>query len=233
MLIKAIVFDMDDTLFQEKEYVLSGFLAVGKWLEETRNIRNFYIYAKNRFNRGERKYVFNKALEDLNISYDHAFIKKLIDVYRTHQPNIFLLEDAKHVLDTLQDSIKVGLITDGYSIAQRQKFNALGISNKFNTVIFSDEFGRENWKPSQLPYEKASYSLQCLPDECVYVGDNENKDFITAKKLGWLTVYIDRNEGIYSHVNVTDEHKAHYKINDLRELSNINELKHLFKLQTA
>jgi putative hydrolase of the HAD superfamily len=233
MPIKAVVFDMDDTLFNETDYVLSGFLAVDKWLEETIGLIGFYHHAVERFNNGERKYIFNQVLESLNVRYNQYFISQLIDVYRNHKPIISLLEDAKYILNNLQDSIKVGLITDGYLSSQKQKFDALGIRERFDTVIFTDELGRENWKPNPLPYEHACLKLQCLPSECVYIGDNVNKDFITAKKLGWLTVHINRNKGIYSQTNVSFEYEADYKIHNLKELFNIGKLKHLFKLQVV
>jgi putative hydrolase of the HAD superfamily len=69
--------------------------------------------------------------------------------------------------------------------------------------------------------------------EVVYIGDNPNKDFVTAKKLGWLTVHINRTNGIYSFSNVSPEFQAHYKIQDLHELTKIPQLKHLFNYQTV
>jgi putative hydrolase of the HAD superfamily len=234
MPIKAIVFDMDDTLFKETDYVLSGFLDVDQWLKETQGVIGFYKLAVELFNKGKRKYIFNKVLESLNLPYNQNFINQLIGVYRNHTPSISLFEDAKHVLDNLQDSIKIGLITDGYLSSQKLKFDALGIQEKFDTVIFTDELGREHWKPNPLPYEQACLKLKCLPSECIYIGDNVNKDFVTAKKLGWLTVHINRNdEGIYSKAKVSNEFEADYQINDMKELFHIERLKHLFKLQVV
>ncbi|MFD1359129.1 HAD family hydrolase [Fictibacillus halophilus] len=233
MPIKAVVFDMDDTLFKEADYVLSGFLAVDKWLKETIGLSGFYQHAVELFSKGERKYIFNQVLESLKVRCNKNFICQLIDVYRNHTPIISLFEDAKYVLNNLQDSIKIGLITDGYLSSQKQKFDALGIHEKFDTVIFTDELGREHWKPNPLPYEQACLKLECLHSECIYIGDNVNKDFVTAKKLGWLTVHINRNEGIYKKAKVSYEYEADYQINNMKELFNIEKLKHLFKLQVV
>ncbi|OOE14580.1 HAD family hydrolase [Fictibacillus arsenicus] len=233
MPIKAVVFDMDDTLFKETDYVLSGFSAVDKWLEETIGLFGFYHHAIELFGKGEKKYIFNRVLDSLKVRYNKDFICQLIDVYRNHTPIISLLEDARYVLNNLQDSIKVGLITDGYLSSQKQKFDALGIQEKFDTVIFTDELGRDHWKPDPLPYELASLKLKSIPSECIYIGDNVNKDFVTAKKLGWLTVHINRYEGIYSQAKVSNEYEADYQINDMKELFHIEKLKHLFKLQVV
>jgi putative hydrolase of the HAD superfamily len=233
MPIKAVVFDMDDTLFKEMDYVLSGFSAVDQWLKETQGLIGFYKLAVELFNKGERKYIFNQVLESLGVRYNKNFICQLIDVYRNHTPIISLFEDAKYVLNNLQGSIKIGLITDGYLSSQKQKFDALGIHEKFDTVIFTDELGREHWKPNPLPYEQVCLKLECLPSECIYIGDNVNKDFVTAKKLGWLTVHINRNEGIYTKAKVSYEYEADYQIHNMKELFNIEKLKHLFKLQVV
>ncbi|KAB7708174.1 HAD-IA family hydrolase [Bacillus aerolatus] len=230
MKINALVFDIDDTLYQEIDYVLSGFRAVDMWLENNFDITDFYGLATDLFNSGERANVFNKTLELLNVSFNESMISKMVSVYRAHKPEIELLDDAKWVIDNLHGSIKKGIISDGYLITQKQKVEALNLKEKFHTIILSDIYGRSNWKPSPMPYREVTKGLSCLHNECVYIGDNLKKDFVTAKKLGWLTVHVKRTTGIYSNLVVDKELKAHYQINDLRELINIRELRHLFDI---
>jgi putative hydrolase of the HAD superfamily len=129
----------------------------------------------------------------------------------------------------LASTCKLGIITDGYLTTQEKKVEALKLKERFNSIILSDLFGRTNWKPSPIPYIKSSLELNCPHNECVYIGDNLTKDFITAKKLGWKTVHIKRSDGIYSNTLVSKEFGAHYEIRDLRELQNILELNKLFK----
>ncbi|MGM0804998.1 MAG: HAD family hydrolase [Bacillota bacterium] len=228
MSIKAVIFDMDDTLFCEEHYVMSGFRAVGKWLEHPL----FYDTAKNLFQSGERKMIFNRSLQQLRIPYDEFLIKEMLHVYRNHDPHISLHEDAVYVLDQLHNKVKLALITDGYLETQQKKFYALKLQDYFQTVVFTDELGREHWKPSPLPYQIVSTTLNVLPQECVYIGDNPAKDFVTAKKLGWLTIYIQRNDGIYHHGEYPSTHAAHHIIHDLKELTKLAELKPLFHYQT-
>ncbi|MFC0269954.1 HAD family hydrolase [Metabacillus herbersteinensis] len=228
MPIKAIVFDMDDTLYYESDYVRSGMNELGKWVNENYNIDAFYKIAMNFFEKGERKYIINKTLDLLMIPYNEKLIQKMISIYRSHKPTIQLLNDSKWVLENLEKNIKVGLISDGYFIAQTNKVHSLGIKDKFQSIILTDQFGRNNWKPSHKPYEQMCLNLQVCHDECVYVGDNVKKDFITAKKLGWKTVHIERETGIYAKITETPEYMAHYKINNLRELLDILEFQHLF-----
>lgn len=228
MVIKAIVFDMDDTLYKEKDYVVSGFKAVDDWIKEDYKKIGFYNIAIQLFDSGERKFVFNKTLEKLNITYDEKLISNLIEKYRLHKPDIQLLDEADWVLSNLTNNVKIGLISDGYLITQERKINALKLKERFHSIILTDELGREYWKPSQLPYEKISKELQVPHRQCVYIGDNLSKDFITAKKLNWITVHINREDGIYHNLIVEQDYKAHYTINNLRKLPDIPVLKHMF-----
>ncbi|MGE6538037.1 HAD family hydrolase [Bacillus luti] len=228
MVIKAIVFDMDDTLYKEKDYVVSGFKAVDDWIKEDYKKIGFYNIAIQLFDSGERKFVFNKTLEKLNITYDEKLISNLIEKYRLHKPDIQLLDEADWVLSNLTNKVKIGLISDGYLITQERKINALKLKERFHSIILTDKLGREYWKPSQLPYEKISKELQVPHQQCVYIGDNLSKDFITAKKLNWITVHINREDGIYRNLIVEQDYKAHYTIDNLRRLPDIPVLKHMF-----
>ena len=227
-MIRAIVFDMDDTLYEEKEYVISGFKSVDKWVKEKYEISGFIEIASELFFLGERKQTFNKTLELLNIVYDNNSLSKMIEIYRSHEPEIQLLKETEWVINNLMDTVKLGLISDGYIISQRKKVEALKLNHKFHSIILSDQYGRENWKPSSLPYEKVSMELQCNHDECVYIGDNVHKDFVTAKKLGWSTVHISRKDGIYYNAEVPSDYKADFQVRNLKELSSLPILKHLF-----
>ena len=229
MQINAIVFDMDDTLYKESDYVISGYKAVDNWVAETYQKTGFYDTAIQIFHSGEKKLVFNKTLEKLNIKYDEKTIRNMIEEYRSHEPEIHLLEEAEWVLNHLIDTVKSGLISDGFLITQEKKVKALNLKEKLHSIILTDSFGKEHWKPSHVPYEQASKELGIPHHQCVYVGDNVNKDFITAKKLGWTTVHIDRKDGVYANQVVEQDYRAHYQINDLRELADIPVLKHMFK----
>ncbi|KQX51986.1 HAD family hydrolase [Paenibacillus sp. Root444D2] len=228
MTVNALVFDMDDTLYEEKDYVRSGFKAIDRWINREFNITGFYETALDLFFSGETKFIFNKTLVRLNITYDDTLIKNLVDHYRSHEPDIHLLEDAKWILENLRDTVKIGLISDGYLVAQEKKVNALKLHEKFHSVILTDRLGREYWKPSHIPYEQASRELQLPHDQCVYIGDNIKKDFLAAKRLGWTTIQIDRKDGLYSGISAEHDYKAHFTIDSLKDLSDLPNLKHMF-----
>ena len=223
-MIKAVVFDLDDTLYPESSYVESGFKAVDSYLLEQHEITGFFNTARELFHSGHRGKIFNDALDTLQLEYQLLLIKELIDVYRSHIPTIILSSEAKDILDCFSDRFKLGLITDGYRQVQRNKINALGISDYFHEICVTDELGKGYWKPHEKPYQMMQKALEVEPEQCVYVADNPNKDFVTPKKMGWLTVQLISEAGEYCFADVTPEFEAEHKINSLSELRQVLEI---------
>ncbi|MED4400908.1 HAD family hydrolase [Metabacillus fastidiosus] len=228
MKIKAIVFDMDDTLYDEKDYVQSGLTVLDNWVKFKFKVNGFYETAMTLFEAGERESLFNKTFELLKIRADKKTMNEMLNRYRAHIPQIKLFDDVNWVLSNLTKEIKVGLLSDGHIEQQANKVRALRIRGRFHSIILSDRFGRQNWKPSSVPYEHMCMALEVSHYDCLYIGSNVSKDFITAKRLGWKTVHIDRGNNNFPHTIEDKEYAAHYKINNLQKLSHISEFKHLF-----
>lgn len=220
-MIRAVVFDLDDTLFPEHQFVLSGFRAIDAWLRDSRGITGFFDKAEGLFHAGVRGTIFNQVLDSLSINYVHSDINDLIRVYREHTPEINLHDDARWAIDYFRQSHKLAIITDGYLVTQKSKIAALDIADIFDVIICTDEFGRANWKPSEMPYRKVMAAVECSGEECVYIADNPLKDFVSAKKLGWETIQIVRTDGQYSQVFPDESHKAEHIITSLYELEQL------------
>lgn len=216
----VVVFDLDDTLYPEKDYALSGFKAVSDWLTSTRDVSGFFEYCQGFFNEGKRGNIFNLVLDQLGVTYNATDIKELVQIYRQHKPRIKLFEDATWAIDFFQKE-KLAIITDGYYETQVNKIASLNINNKFATIVYTDEFGREFWKPSPFSYQKIMNFFQCNGSCCHYVADNPTKDFITAKKFGWHTIQVSRQEGEYSNISVDKYHQADELIHSLYELKKL------------
>lgn len=220
-MIRAVVFDLDDTLFPEREYVLSGLRAVSEWLAANRSAPGFLEIAEKLFHDGARGNIFDRTLGGLGITAKQPLIDEMVRVYREHRPAIKLYDDAVWALDFYGKRKKLGLITDGYLIAQRNKVAALGIASWFEVLVYSDEFGRENWKPSPVPYEKVMDAFALAGESIVFIADNPKKDFVTARKLGWRTVRICRDSGEYSPLVAEPGYDADSRIVSLKELSSL------------
>lgn len=220
-MIKALVFDLDDTLYLEKSFVLSGFRAVGGWLHENYGLSGFEEAAARLFYKGYRGNIFNQAFLELNFEYSYPLITIIVELYRNHSPEINLLEDAAWALRSLSKTYKLGLLTDGHLITQKNKVSVLGIEHYFKAIVYTDEFGREHWKPSTIPFNLLLNKLECSSCECVYVADNVVKDFFAPRQLGWKTIQVCREDGVYGAEVARDGYQADLKIATLYELESL------------
>lgn len=223
-MIKAIVFDLDDTLIKEYDYILSGYKVIAEHLSLKYKLNYDEVFERLviSFNTSKNN-VFNQVFDYYGIKYSKDDIIELVTIYRNHIPNIELTEENKRLLMSLRNyGFKLGVITDGYKETQINKVKALGLENYFDDIIITDLLGPNQmfWKPHKLPFETAKINLNVSFDEMIYVGDNPNKDFFIGSIYPIKTVQII-NKGIYKESIYFKGVKPHYKINELIEILNI------------
>jgi putative hydrolase of the HAD superfamily len=220
--IRAVVFDLDDTLYPEIAYVQSGYrviaavLAGGDWDQN-----RFYDLLWQEFEQGDRRRVFNTVLRHLGKNDAPEEITRLIEIYRQHRPELTLDREVKEILDTLTIRYKLGLITDGFLPAQKLKVEALELESFFDSISYTEELGREYWKPATYAFEIMSQKLECDPDQCVYVADNPAKDFIAPNQLGWQSIQLQCDWQIYKDNPAPPESQAQTTIHSLSTLLEI------------
>jgi len=218
--LKAIVFDLDDTLYLERDFVKSGFIAVSKWLANHHQLdenQNFDVLW-SMFRKGNRGNLFDSLLKSLAVS--DISVYDLTAVYRQHIPNIEPLEGVVPLLDRLKNSNKLGLLSDGYLEVQKKKLDSLGMEKYFDAVLFTDELGRDCWKPSVVPFEKILNRLNVNPNESVYIADNPEKDFKGPNQLGMDTIRICLEGGEHYNKNPqANEYFPMQTVNSIKELS--------------
>jgi putative hydrolase of the HAD superfamily len=203
------------------QFVKGGFKAVSLYISKNSNIEQKVVYqllldVLEEHGRGK---TFDIVLKKLGL-YNKKFIPKLVEVYRTHKPNLFLYPEVNGVLVALRkQGYKLGIITDGNVEVQRNKVDALTVKEFFDCMIFSDEYGIEKQKPDPLPYQKAMEKLEASANETVYIGDNPYKDFITARKLGIFTIRIMR--GQYKNIKLRKEYESDCQIQNLENIFNV------------
>ena len=221
-MIKAVLFDMDDTLFSELEYIKSGFRAVAHWASHHINLdyQNGYNQLVTLYDKGIRGDTFNQWLKTYNIQPDD-YILEMVDEYRNHMPDIQPFPEIEHLLSELMQDYKIGLISDGYLMTQKKKWDVLGLSEFFSSVIFSDQWGKNYWKPHPKPFIESLTHLNVQSNESIYIADNPQKDFIGANQLGLFTIRLKIPHGVYSHiVPETPDHQPHMEISKLSQLVN-------------
>ena len=198
--IRTVVFDLDDTLFLERNYVRSGFAAVGEYLRRQTGRRSaFEQWMWRRFLAGRKDGMFDALDARFDLGLGQVGIGKLIQVYRRHRPGIRPCRGVEAVLASLRRRrLKLGLISDGFLPAQRLKLEALGLEKYFHKVIFTEQMGRSAWKPSPRGFESIRRELGVPHAGCIYVADNPAKDFLAPNGLGWLTIQWRRNGQVHA-----------------------------------
>ncbi|MDA2327534.1 HAD family hydrolase [Bacillus cereus] len=221
-MIKAVIFDLDDTLISERRYIESGYKHISKLLSEKlqKDEQKLYQLLMDLFNENTRN-VFNRVFDTFGISYTQNEIMELVEEYRNHTPIIQFFEDVLPCLKNLRSKgINVGIITDGYANGQRQKLKALKAFNYFDEIIVTDELGRQYWKPHSKAFEIMKEKLDAKFDEMLYIGDNPEKDFYISNIHPIQTVRIYRN-GVYGNREYLSNIKENHSIYSLDELDAI------------
>jgi putative hydrolase of the HAD superfamily len=215
----TIVFDLDDTLYSERDYVLSGFSAVDVWLQETKQVGGFAALATERFQAGQRGRIFDECLSDLGLGAGPEIVRQMLAVYREHKPMLKLFPDAvQTLLHVYKCAMNLALITDGYAAVQLHKIHALGLESIIKYRIITDEMGRSHWKPSPEPFRRVMTHFGGDPSGFAYVGDNPHKDFIGCRPLGWQSVRVRRPGSEYAAYTASLEEAADVEIIELKEL---------------
>lgn len=214
--ILALIFDLDDTLYPEVEYVRSGFRAVaGHLATPQRTANDIYERLWQTFQTGPRDRVFNEVLEQLGQPADSQTLSRLVEIYRNHKPTLMLEPVVRELLQSLRPRYPLGIITDGYLPAQRLKVEALGLEPMVDHVIYTESLGRDCWKPHPRAFELMSQTLGCPHPHCVYIADNPAKDFLAPNRLGWQTVQLNRPGKVHPPGAISPEARAHLAIDNI------------------
>lgn len=221
--VRVIVFDLDDTLYLEREFALSGFDAVARaFAEVLGDARGARADMERLFDSPARPRVFNALLEMRGLAVEPALVARMVEVYRTHEPRISLLPDAARAFASWASRCRLALLTDGPTVTQRAKIAALGLTGgligRLDPIIVTSELGEGFGKPHIRAFERVEQMTGRLAAEHAYVADNVAKDFIAPNQLGWRSVRVRRREGIYRDEPAAEGGLPHATIESLDNL---------------
>jgi putative hydrolase of the HAD superfamily len=214
----VIVLDVDDTVYLERDFAISGYRHLDRWITASYGVGGFAEACTGLLDAGERGHIFDRALTQLGIAANSDIISELVERYRTHPPDIQLAADAERFLKCDGRSFRLGLITDGLADTQLGKINALGLDHLVDKAIVTGRWPPGQGKPHPRAFEEMEAWSQLPPQRHVYVGDNAAKDFVTPKARGWLTVQIVRPLRLHTAEPADDRYAAHATIASFDEL---------------
>ena len=217
-MIKAVLLDLDNTLYDEYTFVKSGFREVSKVMASKLDISedDFYQTLWQTFLKVERKQVFSETLKHFSV-FDADLIPEMLETYRNHRPAISVFKDVYSTLIALKEKFSLGLITDGKKEVQEKKIKALKLEGYFEVITYAEEYGG---KCCLKPFVVTLQKLQVSAEESVFVDDDPLKSFSTAKDLGLITVRMLRGEN--ASLRIDDKKSvADFEITSLQQLLDI------------
>jgi putative hydrolase of the HAD superfamily len=188
----AVLFDLDDTLYPERDFVMGGLRAAAEFLSDRCGSAPAEVEAGlvSILERDGRGHVFDTFMRTAGC-FRPERVAAALHVYRSHQPRIQLFPDARPVLVRLrQRGVKLGILTDGIASVQQRKIDALGLRPLVDIIIFTDELGGGFSKPSPVPFQVALDLLCCNAGDAAYVGNDPDKDFAGANQIGMDTIRV-------------------------------------------
>ena len=194
--IHAVVFDMDDTLYNERTFVQSGFRSVAQNLSTRFNLDKEKVYLEmlGHLESDGRGKIFDSVLKNYGICTPQL-AEELVEIYRVHTPEISLYPDVIETLKKLRTrQLKTGIITDGLHSVQKKKVNALRLKDFVDFIIYTDELGPNYEKPHPAAFLRALEVLNLEPQNVLYIGNNPEKDILGANSVGMISVHLCRGD---------------------------------------
>ena len=201
-----IVFDLDDTLYKEIDFVKSAYIYINNFINNRYKI-DLYSEIESCL---KNEISFYDCIQTNSPEIKGFTLQKYLELYRFHHPSIsFSVEVSEFINKIMESNIEFSVITDGRSISQRNKIESLGISQIIKNIIISEETGYE--KPHLNNFKILD---QMYPDKTfVYIADNTSKDFLAPNILKWNSIcLLDNGQNIHKQNFTLDKEYMPKKI---------------------
>lgn len=207
MVTRGVVFDLDDTLYLERDYVRSGFACVAGLIATSADeSREIAAWLGRAFDNGVRGDTFDRLLAERPELADRFSPAYLVEAYRSHAPSISLLPGIADLLERLRArGLRLGVLTDGPLASQRAKAEALKLDEWFDPVLLTASREEGFTKPGALGFEWIAAIWHLPPAELAYIADNPRKDFVGPRNLGWLTIRLRIRNQLSFALEPTDD----------------------------
>ena len=220
-MIKAIIFDLDNTLLdfvKMKQFAvkaaITAMIEAGLDVDEKKAYQDIFdLYV----NKGwENQQVFDDYLNQTVGKVSNKILAAGIVSYRRAREATLLVYPNvnKTLIELIKMGIQLSVVSDAPSREAWMRLYYLNLHHVFDPVLTFDDTGVR--KPSAKPFEMALDVLQSSPDEVLMIGDWPERDVVGAKKIGMKTIFAR-----YGDTFGTVDSGADWDVNDIYDLVNI------------
>jgi putative hydrolase of the HAD superfamily len=184
MMRRAIIFDLDDTLYPHERFVLSGFATVARYVATVWGTPVDAALAT--LHRARQSAARGTELQALCREQDlpDRIVPELISVHRHHAPSLWLDDTVRAALVCLrQEGWRLGILTNGLPSVQAAKVAALGLGGLVDHVVYAHEHAPDG-KPALACFAEAVRVLTVAAGDAVFVGDDPVRDIGGARRAG-------------------------------------------------
>lgn len=186
---RALLFDLDDTLYPLARFVMSGFAAVAdtvnaQWQVPRATALETLVSASNAARGRELQVLADRH------GLPAEAVAQLVDVIRLHVPDLRLPDLSAGVLGALRAGWRLGIVTNGRPDIQARKVRALGLHRYVDAVIYASNHGSGAGKPEPASFHEACRQLDVPAARTVFVGDDPDCDIAGAHGVGMKTIWL-------------------------------------------
>jgi putative hydrolase of the HAD superfamily len=188
---RALVFDLDDTLYPVRRYLQSAFTAIAAHLARRSGLnpaRTVALLRRALESDGGPGHECDRLIAACGLPHD--WLPELVAVARAHDPALRLSGLTRRVLETLRHTWAIGLVTNGVPEVQALKIRALGLAPLLDTVVYASEHGTGLGKPEPHAFLEVARRLDVDRSRIVFVGDDEARDVAGARAVGMRTIRV-------------------------------------------
>jgi putative hydrolase of the HAD superfamily len=199
-MLKAIGFDLDNTLYDQKQFEYFAFWIIAEEVSKYYcvNKNNYFLLLKQLFNKNVHEYTFDKAIQlcigKIPKDWESFAKKRLLSLYRSAKQKLKLFYWVeKFIKEAKKRGIKIVVITNGNAKIQKYKIDALGLRIFCDKIYISDELTPQTRKPDTTLFKYFLEDFNLKGKDLVYIGDNTKTDS-SCQKLGIKFVHYGGTE---------------------------------------
>jgi putative hydrolase of the HAD superfamily len=218
-MIDCIGFDLDNTLYDQRQHMINVAQTAGDWLSidaeaESGHVRHVILEVWDMLG-PTHPALFDEILKRLGLLTKER-IDAFVRLYHSRIEPLTAYPGIKQFLHRLADKKPLFLLSDGNAEMQRRKLESLGIASFFDVIVFTADYGVR--KPSSEPFRRVVEQLGVRAQCVLYVGDNPTCDIAGASAVGMKTARV--LTGPFRHLPC-DDYNATYTVSHVLELEHI------------